>query len=128
MEVLLFEEGFPRRWDDVWATESVKAVVWFYGPWKHDDLEDWRFESRRVSHHELGGVTDGEFCVRVATRRSDGAVEWEPSPGLGWNKLGSVTNPTVGDGYKMSSQLAGSDDQAGEGLPRARRIRVCRKK
>ena len=105
VEVLLFEDGFPRRWDDVWTAESVKAVVWFQGRKRHDEEDDWRCEVHKLSHHELGGVTDGVFHVMIATRRNDRAVAWEPSPGLGWNKLGSVTDPTVGNGHKMSSQL-----------------------
>jgi hypothetical protein len=78
-EVVLFEKGRVRANSPVWNDEGVKIVV-AMEPWRVSPSNDWSLFTRRVGHEELGGVTDGQFAVRLAVRKELAPDEWVGEP------------------------------------------------
>jgi hypothetical protein len=102
VEVLLFDgpKG-PHSTHEVWSTFYVNIIVWIGRPTHSRSNVElnrlWDFQSHVFQHQALGGVTDGNFRLFAAVRRSlhlgslFGTAETSSVPGF----LHHILNPLV---------------------------------
>jgi hypothetical protein len=82
VEAVLVETGRLRKSNPVWKAPQV-AVVMSLDGWRECPPEDWTTSRKKVSHAQLGGVTDGEFLIHIAYRGPFEDFDWcENLPGV----------------------------------------------
>lgn len=95
VEVLFFENHLLlARHHAAWQDPTLRAIVWYQGRSPRSPPEGWVIQALSFRHRELGGVTDGEFAVRVATRQELGE-SWPRDPVGPEAVLSQILNPTV---------------------------------
>jgi hypothetical protein len=67
VDAVLVETGRLRRSSPVWKGDAAMVVISIDG-WRESPPADWTTSRQRVSHAQLGGVTEGEFLIHIACR------------------------------------------------------------
>jgi hypothetical protein len=68
IDVLFFDCIFSGGNSILWEAPHLKGMVWDRARRMGPPPPRWEVETLCFSHHELGGVTDGTFHIRVALR------------------------------------------------------------
>jgi hypothetical protein len=75
VDAVLVETGRLRRSSPVWRGDAVMVVVSLDG-WRESPPADWTTSRHRISHAQLGGVTEGEFQIHIACRGPLEDFDW----------------------------------------------------
>jgi hypothetical protein len=93
VQFVLFDWCWPGVNNDVCTNPDIKLMIWFYTSANCLIVpQGWVLESHLLSHHKLGGVTNGGFCCRIAWQVESLAIEWPGChvvpPSSGWPDSG----------------------------------------
>jgi hypothetical protein len=93
VDAVLFDYAVPQKNHPVWTDQRVQAIAWEHGGPGREPV-GWRVQSANFRHADLGGVMDGVFCVRLATRLE--IQRRVPQEAVGVNAtLQQVLDPTL---------------------------------
>lgn len=114
VEVMLFQGHVPSKSHAVWGNPKVRVVCW-YGPRSRYEKVlsvGWKFVGVKMSHAELGGVSDGIFHVRYAIRRDE--TDWEIVPQCGINFRNTVAQVWhSANGGRLCNKVDKAQDKSG---------------
>eukprot|EP00521_Asterionellopsis_glacialis_P010601 CAMPEP_0195294542 /NCGR_PEP_ID=MMETSP0707-20130614/15272_1 /TAXON_ID=33640 /ORGANISM="Asterionellopsis glacialis, Strain CCMP134" /LENGTH=157 /DNA_ID=CAMNT_0040355543 /DNA_START=1966 /DNA_END=2436 /DNA_ORIENTATION=- len=97
VDVLLYGGAYPSKASSLWRNEELKAIIWIVSRRASGSPrvpKRWSCSIKRITHSNVGGVTDGRFWVHVAVR-DGGTLSWKPRHRFVNNTLNQIVDPNI---------------------------------